>query len=204
MLRLIALAVGAASAPAADPPPKARDTLSARLFPMAVGAKWVYASDDADVTFEVLRTEKDEAADTDAFVVRRTIGKSAVEFRVAVEEDGVYILREGDKAFSPPLRQFAFFARTGDSWKWKGKYGTEKRTETFEHRGAEEVNVPAGKFATIAVQQSNPATGDQANFWLARDVGVVRLSGKTELLDAPAGGKVVFEWRLKSYTPGKK
>ena len=171
---------------------------------MAIGAKWVYASDDKDVTFEVLRTEKDKAAETEVFVVRRTIGKGAVDFRLAVEEDGVYILREGDKEFSPPLRQFAFFARTGDSWKWKGTFGAEKRTETFEHLGAEEMKVPAGTFATFAVQQNKPNTGDHATFWLAKDVGVVRLSGKTELLDAPAGGKVVFEWRLKSYTPGKK
>jgi hypothetical protein len=204
---LFVLFVAGASAgvvPAADAPAKVRDALSARLFPMAIGAKWIYASDDGDVKFEVLRTEKDRAADTDCFVVRRTIGKSEVDFGVAVEEDGVYILREGEKVFDPPLRQFAFFARTGDTWKWKGTFGTEKRDELFEHLGAEEVTVAAGKFATLAVQRTNPANGDHATFWLARDVGVVRLSGKTELLAAPTASKVVFEWRLKSYTPGKK
>ena len=35
----------------------------------------------------------------DVFVVRRIIDKSSVDFRVAVEEDGVYIHAEGDKVF---------------------------------------------------------------------------------------------------------
>jgi hypothetical protein len=200
---LAALAV-ASAVQAIDPPAKARDTLSARLFPMAIGAKWVYASNDKDVTFEVLRTEKDKAAEVEVFVVRRTLGTSAVDFRLSVEEDGVYIHREGEKEFSPPLRQFAFFARTGDEWKWKGTFGGKKRTDHFEHLGAEEIKVPAGTFATFAVRRSELNTADHATYWLAKDVGVVRLSGKTELLDAPTAGTIVFEWRLKRYTPGNK
>ena len=201
---LVAIAAFVVAAPAAGPPAKARDTLSAKLFPMKVGAKWVYAFDEKEVVFEVLRAEKDKAVETDVFVVRRTLDKTAVDFRVAVEEDGVYILREGDKEFSPPLRQFAFFARTGDGWKWKGTYGGEKRTDVFEHLGTEQVKVPAGTFAAVAVRRSNPDTADHATFWLAKDVGVVRLSGKTELLGAPGAGAVVFEWKLKSYTAGNK
>jgi hypothetical protein len=184
-----------------DPPPKVRDTLNARLFPMTVGAKWVYAFEEKEVAFEALRAEK--AGDAEVFVVRRTIDKIAVDFRLSVEEDGVYIHKEGDKEFSPPLRQFAFFARTGDTWKSKGTFGGKNRSDTFEHLGVEEVKVPAGTYAAVAVQRSDPETGDHTTFWLARDIGVVRLSGKTELLN-PDAGKIVFEWRLKSYKPGGK
>lgn len=187
---------------ASDPPPKVRDTLNARLFPMKVGAKWVYASGDKEVAFEALRTEK--AGDTEVFVVRRTIDKAAVDFRVSVEDDGVYIHKEGEKEFSPPLRQFAFFARTGDTWKWRGTYGGKKRRDVFEHLGVREVTVPAGTYTALAVERSEPDTGDHTTFWLARDVGVVKLSGKTELSDDPNAGKVVFEWNLKSYMPGDK
>src|SRR5262245_13634004 len=70
----------------ADRPTKARDNLSPRLFPMKVGHKWVYAFEDKEVAFEVLRTET--VAGEELFVVRRTIGKAAVEFRLSVEEDG--------------------------------------------------------------------------------------------------------------------
>ena len=193
-----ALAALPAGAPAADPP-KMRDTLSAQLFPMKVGAKWVYAFDAKEVVFEVLRTEKTKE-NAKVFVVRRTLDKVEVDFRLSVEEDGVYIHKEGDKKFSPPLRQFAFFARTGDVWKWDGTSGGKKLKERFEHLGVEEITVPAGTFNTVAVERSNPDTADHTTFWLARDVGVVRLSGKTELLAATL---VTFEWRLKSYTPGK-
>src|SRR5262249_43665668 len=99
---------GTGSPFAPEPDPKVRDNLSPRLFPMKVGAKWVYAFDEKEVSFEVLRAEKSKEGGADVFVVRRIIDKSSVDFRVAVEEDGVYIHAEGDKVFSPPLRQFAF------------------------------------------------------------------------------------------------
>jgi len=184
----------------ADRPTKARDNLSPRLFPMKVGHKWVYAFEDKEVTFEVLRTEK--VGGEEIFVVRRTIGKGAVEFRLSVEEDGVYIHRESKKEFHPPLRQFAFFARTGDQWKWRGTVAGKLQTEEFENLGVEEITVPAGTYRTISVHQRNPANGDQATFWLAEGVGVVKLSGKSEVLPGdPRGGKVIFEWRLKRFDP---
>jgi hypothetical protein len=196
---LATLGVTAATVAATDDPPKVRDTLSAGFFPMAVGSKWVYAFEEKEVSFDVLRAEN--MAETKVFVVRRTIDKSAVEFRLAVEEDGVYVSREGDREFSPPLRQFAFFARTGDIWKWRGTFGAKKRVDEFKHRGLEEVKVPAGTYNAVAVLQTTDG-GDDITFWLARGVGVVRLSGKTEL--DPKVGKVVFEWKLKSYRAGVK
>jgi hypothetical protein len=172
---------------------------------MSVGAKWVYAADDkgGEVVFEVLRTEADKPTGAAVYVVRRTLGRAAVDFRLAVEEDGVYIHREGDKVFDPPLRQFAFFARTGDEWKWKGTFDGRKRADLFEHLGPEKVTVPAGAYPAFAVRRTEPGTADHVTYWLARDVGIVRLSGKTELLGA-SGEKVVFEWKLKSYKPGPK
>src|SRR5688572_30424822 len=83
-----------ATGPAAEPN---KDTLSSRLFPIAVGDRWAYTDGKQDVTFAVLETEK--AGELTVFIVRRTIGDKAVEFRVAVEEDGVYIHQEGDKVF---------------------------------------------------------------------------------------------------------
>jgi hypothetical protein len=199
------LASLALSAPP-EPTPKLRDNLSPRLFPMKVGAKWVYAFDEKEVTFEVLRSEKGkDDGGAAVFVVRRTIDKSVVDFRVAVEEDGVYIHAEGDKEFSPPLRQFAFFARAGDTWKWRGTYGGKKRSDVFENLGVQEVKVPAGTYSAVAVERRDPDGPDHTTFWLAPNVGVVRLSGKTELFgDGEKANLVVFEWRLKSYTPGDK
>ena len=65
------------------------------------------------------------------------------------------------------------------------------------------VTVPAGKFTAVAVRRTTPGTADHTTFWLAPGVGVVRLSGKTELAGEPGAPPVVFEWKLKGYTPGK-
>jgi hypothetical protein len=154
------------------------------------------------VTFTVLRTEK--VGEGSVYVVRRTIDRTSVDFKVGVEEDGVYIHQESKKEFLPPLRQFAFFAKTGDSWKWRGTVSGKLRREEFENLGVQEVTVPAGTYSAVAVHQNNPDTAEQATFWLAPGVGVVKLSGKTEsLTDDPKGARVVFEWRLKKFEAGK-
>jgi hypothetical protein len=174
-----------------------RDTLTAKHFPMQVGHNWVYTWEKKEVTFAVLRTEKDRG--TTVFVVRRTFDKTSVEFRVAVEEDGVYIHQEGKKVFSPPLRQFAFFPRKGDIWKWSGTFGGKKRADQYEHLGTDKITVPAGTFETVSIYRS----GDDgfATFWLAPGVGVVMLSGKVE---GVADDRLNFEWKLKRFQPGTK
>ncbi len=172
-------------------------------FPMQVGYRWTYAWGDKDVVFEVLRNEMlDKHA---VFVVRRTIGESSVEFKLAIEKDGVYIHQEGEKKFEPPLRQFAFDAGREEPWKWSGKFGGDPRGEQFENLELQETEVPAGKYFTIGVRQHNPDTADESTFWLANGIGVVRLAGKSEFLsDDPKQGKVVFEWKLKKFETGKK
>jgi hypothetical protein len=175
-----------------------RDTLNAGMFPMAVGHKWTYSSETDDVTFEVLRTEKRD--DANLYVVRRTIGKTDVEFTLSVEEDGVYIHREATKEFHPPLRQFAFVARPGDEWKWRGMAGGKPRKYRFEHLGSEQVEVPLGAFAAVQIHQTDPESIEQVTYWLSRGIGVVKLSGKTELqVDGPVGSVVEFDWALKKF-----
>src|SRR5262245_48444719 len=196
-MRLLTVSLFAlASGFGAEPTP--RDTLNAGRFPLAVGHRWVYAFGDREVTFEVVRAERQD--DLPRYVVRRTIDKAQVDFTITVEEDGVYIHQEGKKEFRPPLRQFAFFARTGDAWKWRGTAGGKREEQRFEHLGIESVTVPAGTFPAVAVSQNNPDTVEHATFWLARDVGVVKVSGKTEVLtDGPDRTPVQFEWTLKRF-----
>jgi hypothetical protein len=177
---------------------KATDTLNARLFPMKVGDQWLYAFGDKEVTFEVLRTEK--SGGITVYIVRRTFEKTQVDYRLAVEESGVYIHQEGKKVFSPPLRQFAFIPRTGDVWKWRGTAGGKRVARRFEHLGVDKVTVPAGTYSAIRVHEKED-NGDHATFWLAEGVGVVMLSGKSELL---GGRRIVFEWKLKRFSRSKK
>jgi hypothetical protein len=187
----------------ADPPRAQRDTLTARHFPLQVGDKWIYAFDKQEVTFEALRTETHD--ECTLHVVRRSIGREAVEFKVELTEDGVYVHQEGKKDFRPPLRQFAFFARTEDAWKWKGLTGGKAAEERFTHLGMQKVKVPAGEYSAIGVQQHNPDGAEHATFWLAEGIGVIKISGKTELaVDDIGATPVVFEWTLKKFEPKAK
>ena len=165
---------------------------------MKIGDCWTYDYGDKKVVFTVLRSEKTE--ESTVFVVKRAIGEDAVEFKLSIEEDGVYIHAEGKKVFAPPLRQFAFFAKKGDVWKWRGTEGGKDRRYEFENLGLQESDVPAGKFKAIAVRQSDAENGEQSTFWLAEGVGIVRLSGKREL--NKEGRPELFEWSLKSFKRG--
>ncbi len=197
----LAASVTCRSVVAAEPPPKSvvRDNLSLRLFPMKVGDCWTYDYGEKEVVFTVLRSEKVE--EHAIFVVKRAIGDDAVEFKVSVEEDGVYIHEEGKKVFAPPLRQFAFFAKTGDVWKWRGTESGKGRSYEFENQGPQDVDVPADKFKGIAVRQRNAESGEESTFWLAEGTGIVRLSGKREL--NKEGRPEFFEWSLKSFKRGE-
>ena len=181
---------------------KATDVLSPKCFPMKIGYKWIYAFGDQDVTFEVLREEKNKRGRV--FVVRRVIGKAAVDFKVSVKAHGVYIHQEGEKTFSPPLRQFAFFARKEDTWKWRGKVDGQERQYEFTNLGVQSIAVPAGSYSAIAVKQTVHEKADHATFWLVEGIGVVKLSGKTEAKSDDEGGIFSFDWQLKRFEKPKR
>ncbi len=182
---------------------KASDVLSSDRFPMDVGYKWIYEFGDKEVSFEVLSSEKIKRGHI--FVVRRKIGDAAaVDFKLSVKDHGVYIHEEGKKRFSPPLRQFAFFARKGDIWKWSGTVDQKTEREEFTNLGVQKITVPAGTYSTIAVEQRNPKNLDGATFWLADGIGVVKLAGKTESKPDDQGRVLVFVWQLKRFTKPNK
>jgi hypothetical protein len=174
------------------------DALSPRYFPMKVGHKWVYAYEDKEVTIEVLRTEKSRGVTV--YVLRRSLDKHHVEYKLAVEDSGVYFHEEGKKAFSPPLRRFAFLPRTGDTWKWRGFAGDRRDSRQFEHGGVDKVTVPAGSYSAIRIH-TKAENGEHATCWLAEGVGIVRWSGWSELFDDT---RVLFEWNLKRFHKGKE
>ncbi len=195
-LVVVATALLADHAAARD---KATDVLSSKRFPMKVGYKWIYAFGDQEVSFEVLRKEKTKQGRV--FVVRRTIEETTVDFKVSVKSHGVYIHQEGETTFSPPLRQFAFFAREEDTWKWRGKVGGRDQKYEFTNLGVHKITVPAGSYSALAVEQQIPENAvDHATFWLVEGIGVVKLSGKT----ATKVGAFSFDWQLKRFEKPKR
>jgi len=189
----VALNIAWAGAASAQETGTKADALSKQFFPIGKGYKWVYDYEGKDVTFEVVGVERKRGRPV--YVVRRTIGKSRVEFKLSVAESGVYIHREGKKVFSPPLRQFAFLPRTGDTWTWRGKINTKPHRFVFTHRGMQRIKTPAGTFSAIKVYQKINES-DHVEYWLAKGVGVVMLSGKPELV---GGRRESFEWKLKRF-----
>ena len=204
MIRLCLLLLAVAQCPSvfAAEPEVEGDTLTEDFFPMEVGDRWVYAYGDGEVVFDVLDVKMLDKGPL--FSVRRTIGEASVEFQVSIRKDGVYIHQEGKKRFQPPLRQFAFDTKAGDKWAWKGTYGGVEREEAIENLGVVEETVPAGRYPAIVVMQENLISSDQACFSLAIGVGVVSLSGKTELIPNASGEKFSFHWRLKRFERGEE
>lgn len=177
---------------------RAREILVAlRHFPMGVGYRWVYASGEGDVVFEV--TGKAAVHGVGCFAVRRTLRGKGLLFYLTVSRKGVRIHRVGEDDCGPPYLEFSFPLADGKAWTWRGLIGSKE----FEIRNSvarrEEVSTPAGVFRAVRVREEvrNGPRAGWTDVWLAEDVGVVKLQGKSmDLHNSDPGG---FTWELASF-----
>jgi hypothetical protein len=172
------------------------EVLDERYFPIEVGDRWIYESEMGDVVFHV--TGRQKVGPAECFVVQRKIGDHQTPFYVSVARDGVRIHQVDDDVYNPPYRQFAFPTQEGQAWRWEGKIGAKPSHYACFNEGLETTDVPLGAVRAIRVRQ---AGGNvlEAEFWVAKGLGVVRLSGKSWDEHDPAPQPLYFEWRLKEY-----
>jgi hypothetical protein len=168
-------------APAA-PVPKGADG-PVLYYPTTVGTKWVYQRDGSD---ELIRTTITAAEEKDGGAVL-TIGlltgdKANPYWKVFVSPKGLFSGDGGldEQKFPNPLLKLP--VKAGEKWEVPGK-----PTRTVV--GAEEVEVPAGKFRAVRVESEGLTE------WFAPNVGCVQTVARS----ANGETKTV----LKTFAPGK-
>lgn len=164
------------------PPPDVNE-----WFPMRVGDRWTYADADGGepVVFEVVA--HNDVAGIPLFVVDRRCGRDKVSFAVEVTQAGVWIHGTSKGVFSPPLQEFRFPLRDGDSWTYKGRFAGRALEVTY---GTHSV-----KPTKCEVSESYSNTVANTRFTLEKGIGVTRLAGKVNDPHQTRSGP--FDWKLQ-------
>src|SRR5262245_61995577 len=133
-------------------------------LPTAVGATAVYQTTAGKLSMETTDkvTGVEKTRDGFRVTVERTSKSGPPKksgFPAATEEtdvsaQGVTLVRRAGREVDPPMLLLKLPAKAGDQWEWEAKKadGLPKKV-TFKLAGEEEVEVPAGKFKAIRVEQ---------------------------------------------------
>ncbi|HKB05061.1 MAG TPA: hypothetical protein VKD90_22750 [Gemmataceae bacterium] len=184
------------------PRPKAGDR-PGPYFPTAVGDAWV-----SEVTyggkvyeFKQVVTAVESKGGVTVVTVRREEDRGSPksgEYRVS--DAGVFLAAYDGKPFDPPKCLLRLPARAGDGWEQEhppGGFGPGGKS-TFRVGKEAEVEVPAGRFRAVSVEQVNEGgeADGRLTHWHAPGRGVVKVEGVL--------GKLEFRQVLKSFAPGPK
>jgi hypothetical protein len=115
--------------------------------------------------------------------------------KMQVSEKGIALVCNEGNELDTPLKLLHLPAKVGDSWDSKGPPPFTEYTSKIV--GEETVEVPAGKFNAIGVDNTISLGTEhfQTMWWFAPGVGVLKMAGQGKDTD-----QVVV---LKSFTPGK-
>jgi hypothetical protein len=196
-MRLIfALCLTGLAAPsfAADPP-------NPNYYPLAKGTKWEYrlSADDKEyaIACEIVETEIKDGK-TLARMEARLPNAVTLGEELSTDAKGVYrnaIL--GAKLAQPfPIIKYPVKAR--DTWKDKIRLGEFEGTAAIVVKDiAAVIEVPAGKFTTLAIESIVEINGEKvvACIWYANGVGIVKQ-------ETTCGSKMLT-MELKKFSPSK-
>jgi DUF3108-like len=168
-LTLPAIALVLLAAPAVSAP-KLKDKEPQYLHPTKVGARKVYLDGDLEKTFVVT---KSEARDGTVVVTLCEIvdGQEVEAQTIHVSEKGLFRASIGTNKLAQPQCLVKLPLTKGEEWTFDlGPAYTDSGTLKFV--GREQVEVPAGTFDAIRIEQTS-RTGT-ATFWFAENAGLVK------------------------------
>jgi tetratricopeptide (TPR) repeat protein/tRNA A-37 threonylcarbamoyl transferase component Bud32 len=176
-------------------------------FPLAVGAKWVYAqqrTDDPktelpDVVIEVVAREKVNGIE--CFKLEQSSGKDTRSSEhLVVRYNGIYRVATNGKPLTIPYRLFALPATPDTSWEQETP--TDEPDVNLLTRNVAEIELPAGKYRDVRLVRED-TKGDSPvlirQVWYAEKVGPVKFESA---MPGKAKGTTVLI--LKSYQPAKE
>jgi hypothetical protein len=180
MTRMIRLMVGAtvillAGAALAQPP----KDISFGYFPVKPGTKWTYKA--GDQTVEVRVSDKTVKFNNEDCVQLETSvgGKVVASELYSIKPDGVYRVKVKDDKIDPAIKVLPIPIKSGESWKFDSKVGTQRVTGEFKVKGdKEKVKVPAGEFEAVEIEGTElDVAGAKTNvkLWFVKDKGIVKL-----------------------------
>jgi hypothetical protein len=164
--------------------PRLKDTPGeGPCFPTAVGTTWVY--DGPNGEFEEAVTEaKADGTGTVVTVVRTKAGREEWQSTFRVTRAGFDMLASGGVTYEHPLPFLKAGAKAGDAWEYAYTSFPTAFRNHLKVVGPEKVEVPAGKFDAVRLDQSetnglvgaaNPnGPAIECACWYAPGVGLVR------------------------------
>jgi len=169
----------------AAPGPKGKDAV---WFPIREGDTRVYevrVGDKAESTYTdvVKKVEKKHAA-LHVTIHRDYPGSTPYVTIIAVTDEGLFRVAVNGKEFAKPIQLLKTPPKVGTKWELDGGARYEVTKE-------EDVEVPAGKFKAVRVEQVNGGT--TTTLWFAPTVGLVKMA---------VGGSAQVTV-LKEFKPGK-
>jgi len=179
-LRLVggALAVLVAGAALAQPPKDADG-----YFPLRAKTKWTYKVGDQTVEVVVAGNEKFGTEDCTK-VETMVNGKVIASELYSIKADGVYRVKVKDDKVDPPVKVLQVPVKKDASWEFKSKVGQQSVSGTFKIKSDnEKLKIGDKEYDTVVVEGVDldvAGTKTTVKLWLAKNIGIVKLSYKIQ------------------------
>jgi hypothetical protein len=163
------------------------------------GTRWVYLEGKVEHHYEITDVEKTKANAAFLVSVAEVKGGKRTPYRtMEVSPRGLVWVETSERAaFDEPVSMLRCPVAANEKWSYQtsgpGGIGNTKGTMTVV--GVEDIEVPAGKFSTVRVDQEYKLVGldkqFRHSFWYAKDVGLVKADygASTLVLKSFIGGK---------------
>ena len=119
-------------------------------------------------------------------------GKLAPIHTMALRADGLYMLDEVGKAYSPPVCMVRLPVKVGDRWD-----GATTRSDlgpirfVHEVKGVQKIETPAGTFEAVGIESEwvigGARTGEKHVHWYAPGTGLIQIDKSRTLKSFTAG-----------------
>ena len=200
LITLITSIVLATATPGAPVPNHLTPKDQLLYYPLSKGTCWVYEGGSGAGTFVVTGAEKDQKSGETVVEIARVKpgGKEERYQKLAISRDGVLWLANPSR-FDNPVRLLKTPVRAKETWDFRTSgSGIQEGKGTMRVAGVETVEVPAGKFDAVRVDEEFTSLADgkpldhfKQTYWYAPNVGVVKSTFEG------------IKTELKSFTPGK-
>jgi hypothetical protein len=183
MLRTLRLAGGAlavlVAGTALAQPPKDADG----FFPLRAKTKWTYKVGDQTVDVVVAGTEKvnnEECTKVETLVNGKVIASELY----SVKADGVYRVKVKEDKVDPPIKVLQLPVKKDANWEFKSKVGQQNVSGKFAIKSEnEKLKIGDKEYETVVVEGVDldiAGTKTTVKLWLAKNVGIVKLSYKIQ------------------------